>query len=212
MVLESNDTRPEVDELDAGDELTALQLGCPVIETERLLLRPPHPDDVEDIAELANNYNVARMLSSMPHPYFAADATEFIDKVRRAAANGCVYAITEAKTGRFVGVCGLHEDFSRYQLPFIGYWLGEPYWNKGYASEAARSLVDLFFKVTARDQLLISCRTDNHASRRVIEKSGGRYWKSGTAYNRALGEVQHLDHYRVTRGGWMELADDARAS
>ncbi|MEC9343164.1 MAG: GNAT family N-acetyltransferase [Pseudomonadota bacterium] len=202
MVLDAN----QDDELQIADELAALQLGCPVIGTARLLLRPPHRDDIEDIADLANNYQVARMLSSMPHPYFAADAQEFIEKVGRAAAHGCVYAITEASSGRFMGVCGLHEDPSRHALPFIGYWLGEPYWGRGYASEAARALVDLFFKVTDRDQLLISCRVDNHASRRIIEKCGARYWKSGTAYNRALGEMQQLDHYRVTRADWVAAA------
>lgn len=188
------------------EEMRALKLNCPVIETGRLLLRPPHPDDVEDMVRLANNYNVARMLSSMPHPYFAEDAQEFIDKVSRASANGCVYAITEAATGRFAGVCGLHEDPSRYDLPFIGYWLGEPFWGKGYASEAARAMVDLFFKVTAGSELLASCRADNHPSRRVIEKCGGRYWKSGTAFNRALGEMHSLDHFRFTRESWMEAA------
>lgn len=193
-------------EEDLGEELAALQLGCPVVETERLLLRPPHEDDVEDIAALANNYNVARMLSSMPHPYFAEDAREFIDRVKRASVHGCVYAITEAASGRFMGVAGLHEDRSRFDLPFAGYWLGEPYWAKGYASEAARALVDLFFKVTDRDQLMISCRVDNLASRRVIEKCGGRFWKSGTGFNRALGEVQHLEHYRVTRNDWVATA------
>ncbi|MCB1461269.1 MAG: GNAT family N-acetyltransferase [Nitratireductor sp.] len=202
MVLELDEDR----QLEVGEELAALQLDCPVIETERLLLRPPHGDDVEDIAVLANNYNVAKMLSSMPHPYFAADARDFIDRVKRASVHGCVYAVTEARTGRFMGVAGLHEDRSRFDLPFAGYWLGEPYWGKGYASEAARALVDLFFKVTDRDQLLISCRADNHGSRRIIEKCGGRYWKSGTAFNRALGDIQHLDHYRVTRDDWVETA------
>jgi RimJ/RimL family protein N-acetyltransferase len=202
MVLELNEGRQD----EVEEELAALQLGCPVIETEHLLLRPPHDEDVEDIASLANNYNVAKMLSSMPHPYFAADARDFIDRVKRASVHGCVYAVTEAKSGRFMGVAGLHEDRSRYDLPFAGYWLGEPYWGKGHASQAAHALVDLFFKVTDRSQLMISCRTDNHASRRIIEKCGGRYWKSGSAFNRALGDIQHLDHYRVTRGDWVNIA------
>lgn len=190
-------------------ELQALALGCPVVETGRLLLRPPHEDDVEDMVALANNYQVARMLSSMPHPYFAADAREFIDRVRKAAVNGCVYAITAKKTSRFLGVCGLHEDPARHDLPFLGYWLGEPFWAQGFATEAARAMVDLFFKVTAGDCLLASARNDNGASRRVIEKCGGHFWKGGTHYNRALGEMQALEHYLITREHWMEVAGRA---
>lgn len=190
----------------AESELHALALGCPVVETERLLLRPPHEDDVDDLVRFANNYEIARMLSSMPHPYFAEDAREFIERVRKASAGGCVYAITDKRTARFMGVCGLHEDPARDELPFLGYWLGEPFWGRGLATESARAMVDLFFKVTARDGLLASARTDNPASRRVIEKCGGRYWKRGTDYNRVLGEIRNLDHFLITRESWMEIA------
>ena len=187
-------------------EFHAMQLNCPVVSTGRLLLRPPHPDDVEDMVKLADNYRVAGMLGTMPHPYFAEDAIEFINRARVASANGCVYAITSADSGSFMGICGLHEDHARYDLPFLGYWLGEPYWGKGYATEASRAMVDLYFKVTAREELLVSCRTDNHASRRIIAKCGGEFWKNGQAFNKVLGEVQQLEHYRVTRSNWMQMA------
>ncbi|MEZ5871318.1 MAG: GNAT family N-acetyltransferase [Nitratireductor sp.] len=187
---------------DDGD-FHAMKLNCPVISTERLLLRPPHPDDVEDMVKLADNYRVAGMLGTMPHPYFAEDAIEFINRARAASTNGCVYAITDARTGAFMGICGLHEDQVRFDLPFLGYWLGEPFWGHGYASEASRAMIDLFFKVTAREELLVSCRTDNHASRRIIEKCGGIFWKNGQAFNKVLGEIQQLEHYRISRADWM---------
>jgi RimJ/RimL family protein N-acetyltransferase len=183
----------------------ALNLGCPVIETDRLLLRPPHLDDVDDIARLANNYAVARMLASVPHPYFAADAREFVERVL-CGHGGSVYAITKAGNGEFMGISGLHDDRARFELPFLGYWLGEPYWGHGFATEAARAMVDLFFKVTANDELQVSCRIENVASRRVIAKCGGVYWKSSNTFNRALGEMQKVDHFRVTRASWVATA------
>lgn len=190
--------------------IKALKLDCPVIETGRLLLRPPHADDIEDMARLANNYAVARMLASMPHPYFSADAREFLERLSAGVAKvdkaDCVYAITRADNGAFMGVCGLHEDVARFELPFIGYWLGEPYWGSGYATEAARAMVSLFFKVTAGETLMVSCRTENGPSRAIIVKCGGRYWKTGNHYNAALGEMQKVDHYRITRESWMEAA------
>ena len=196
----------------AGSTLRALKLDCPVIETGRLLLRPPHEDDIDDMVRLANNYAVARMLASMPHPYFAADAREYLEKLARSAASGsagkgdCVYAITNTATGAFMGLCGLHEDPARFELPFLGYWLGEPHWGSGYASEAARAMVCLYFKVTANEVLMASCRNDNAASRAIIVKCGGRYWKSGQSYNAALGEMHDVDHFRITRESWMEAA------
>lgn len=203
MILEHGDPTQEHE---SEESRTALRLGCPLIQTERLLLRPPHESDVDDIAELANNYRVAQMLGSMPHPYFREDAREFITKISNSRNGQCVYAITDKKTGRFMGVSGLHEDHQRYELPFIGYWLGEPYWGSGYATEAARAMVALFFKVTDREEMLISCRRDNAGSRRVIEKCGGVYWRDGREYNKALGEWHMLEHYRVSRSSWSEAA------
>ena len=52
--------------------------GCPVLVTERLVLRTPHPEDTNALACLANNARVATMVSRMPHPYTRKDATDFI--------------------------------------------------------------------------------------------------------------------------------------
>lgn len=190
----------------SGDELRALCLDCPVIEAGELLLRPPHIEDAAEIAELANNYEVARMLSSMPHPYFLADARDFIEMTKKSQLDECVYAITLARTGEFIGVCGLHENPSRFELPFMGYWIGEPFWGHGHATNAARAMTDLFFKVTDREELMASCRTDNHGSRAVIKKCGGVFWKFTQAYNKTLGETQSLENYRISRETWVERA------
>ena len=209
MTLLSTTQEPFQPAATIASNIRALKLDCPVIETGRLLLRPPHEHDVEDMVRLANNYAVARMLASMPHPYFAADAREYLEKIAKAGAadkGDCVYAITNAGSGEFMGLCGLHEDPARFELPFLGYWLGEPHWGSGYASEAARAMVCLFFKVTAGETLMASCRTENNASRAIIVKCGGRYWKSGQNYNAALGELQNVDHFRITRESWMEAA------
>ena len=181
----------------------ALFLHSPVIATERLILRPPHEEDAEDMAGLANNRNVARMLGMLPHPHTVEDAREFIDRVSQNAGKACVYAITESETGQFIGVGGLHEDKSRYDLPFIGYWLGEPYWGKGYATETARALVDLYFKVTGEPVLMASVRQDNAASRAVIRKLGGRLQSSERVTHGLFGETNILEHYHITRENWL---------
>ncbi len=189
-----------------ASDLHGLRLNCPVVATARLVLRRPNHNDSDDLVRLADNERVAGMLSSMPHPYTARDAREFLEKSTADGDPGCVYAITHAASGAFMGVCGLHEDLTRFELPFIGYWLGEPFWGKGYATEAARAMTSLFFKVTDRPQLMITCRTDNEASRRVIEKCGGRHWKSSQVFNKAQEIAQDVDHYRVTLESWMEVA------
>ena len=206
MVLERSETGTSTE-----PAFRSLDLKSPILETARLLLRPPHLDDAPDIARLANDYAVASMLASMPHPYFAEDAREFVERVRQKVNGDCVYAVTLKENGEFLGICGIHEDRVRFELPFVGYWLGQPFWGRGYATEAARAMVDLFFKVTDREVLMVSARVDNIGSRRVIEKCGARFWKRGAHYNRALGEMRELDHYRISRDDWFAQAAEDRA-
>lgn len=181
---------------------TALFLDTPLISTERLVLRPPHVVDAEQMAVLADNINIARMLAHMPHPYTIADAEKFITNAQQNSGRACIYSITEAETGQLIGVGSLHETPEDSE-PHMGYWIGEPYWGKGYASEAARGLVDLYFKVTNRPILLVSARVNNEASKKVIRKCGGKHIGSSQAVHPLLGETQHLDHFEITRESWM---------
>lgn len=184
-------------------ESSALFLDCPIIATERLVLRPPHDQDIEEMAALANNINIARMLGKMPHPYTQDDAKAFIEKSTKNIGRACIYAITIQDTGRFIGIGGLHEDTSRYDEPYMGYWIGEPFWHKGYATEAARAMVDLFFKVTNRPALLVSARVNNDASKKIINKCGGLFQSKSTVHHTILNEDLELEHFHISRENWM---------
>ncbi len=195
---------PQCDEAATGFAVEGtLITQCPVLETERLILRPPNQHDVDDMVRLANNPQVALMLTSMPYPYFRADAEEFLASLAYRHAES-VYAITLGEGGTFMGICSLHAAKAPFELSYAGYWLGEEFWGRGYASEATRALVDLFFKVTGYDQMQISCAPENRNSRRVIEKCGGKYWKQGEVFSRSANEVRKIDHYQITRVSWME--------
>ncbi|KDZ98151.1 acetyltransferase [Brucella melitensis] len=74
-------------------------LDCPILVTERLVLRPPHAEDVDAISYLANNARVSSMLARMPHPYTRENALDFVGRVRKGEMGNCIYAITQAETG-----------------------------------------------------------------------------------------------------------------
>ncbi len=179
-------------------------IKCEILTTDRLVLRQPHRDDAEDMALLANNYEIAKNLARMPYPYFDADARDFLKKTSDDADFGCTFALTKADNGRFIGVCGLHDASGVHEHPYMGYWLGEPYWGQGYATEAARVLIDLYFKTTSRETMMASCMSINEASRRVIEKCGGHFWKSENVFSKTLGEDQKIDKFRISRSSWMK--------
>ena len=147
-------------------------MSCCELETERLLLRPPIEADADALTQLANDYDVAKNLSRLPHPYTRADAGFFLEKVKegRAAGTDFNFAVTRKSDGAFLGGCGLHlREHGYFEL---GYWLGRPFWGHGYASEAARRLASFGFRELRAERLLAGWFHDNPASGRVLEKTG----------------------------------------
>lgn len=143
------------------------------LKTERLLLRPLEKADAERLARLANNWNVARMLARMPYPYSLDMAEDWIGRQKSLREEGGEFAYAVTNDEGLIGGCGLqsHADGTHE----IGYWIGEPYWNRGLASEAARAVLD---EATARfgaETIIAGHQADNHASGRVLTKLGFRY-------------------------------------
>lgn len=177
---------------------------CPILLSQRLVLRAPHEDDIDALAHLANNANIATMVARMPHPYTIADAADFVRRTKAGAIGKCVYAITKADTGAFLGCCGIepHEDGRTVEL---GYWLGEPHWNKGYVTEAAQSLTDMVFRTRDVEQIDARCRVMNIASRRVIQKCGFQFQATGMIQSLAVGGMVPVEWYRLDRKTWVSL-------
>ncbi len=142
------------------------------LESERLLLRAPAAFDIAEIVTLAGDYDVAKNLSRMPHPYHEDDARNWIDRMAEARAKGSDYgfAIARKDDGAFMGSCGLHlRDGGAFEF---GYWLGKPFWGRGYATEAARRLVAFAFMELRLETVIAGYFHDNPASGRVLEKLG----------------------------------------
>ncbi|HVK91562.1 MAG TPA: GNAT family protein [Mycoplana sp.] len=177
---------------------------CPILLSQRLVLRAPHEDDIDALAHLANNANIANMVARMPHPYTIADAADFVRRTKAGAIGKCVYAITKADNGAFLGCCGIepHEDGRTVEL---GYWLGEPHWNQGYATEAAQILTDMVFRTRDVDQIDARVRVMNIASRRVIQKCGFQFQATGMVQSLAVGGMVPVEWYRLDRKTWVSL-------
>ena len=107
------------------------------LESERLILRPPRPADIQAMTVWLGDYAVSRNLARVPHPYSEADAEDFVAKRGRHGDGHYSFTILRKEDGVFLGGIGLHLEETGYEF---GYWLGKPFWGVGYASEAARSL------------------------------------------------------------------------
>jgi RimJ/RimL family protein N-acetyltransferase len=169
----------------------------PVLKTARLVLRAPRADDAKAITALINDRRVADNMASIPHPYRRKDAKAFIEN-----AKGKPLFVITLVDGQIIGGCG---GTYRGNHPELGYWLGVPYWGNGYATEAARALVDYCFGELGYDELLAGARVTNPASRRVLEKCGFQW--TGVKLQRvlALNSSAPSDRFRLDRGLWESL-------
>ncbi len=137
------------------------------IKTKRLLLRAPILSDAPFLQKLADNKKLYQVLARLPHPYSIKDAVEFIQNIARSKKEHS-YAIIK-ENDEFIGLIGISVD-GEENLE-IGYWLGEPFWGNGYATEAGRALVK---EVFATGQKIIYSRaiSSNLASINVLKKIG----------------------------------------
>lgn len=134
-------------------------------------LRRPDPADNHIIAELANNRKVWDNLTDiMPHPYSVADANTFINMAVTSDINR-IFAIEQG--GKLAGIIGLHGQAGVFRLTAeIGYWIGEPYWNRGIATKAVRLLTRYGIKQMGLLRIFANVYDFNKASQRVLEKAG----------------------------------------
>jgi RimJ/RimL family protein N-acetyltransferase len=179
--------------------------SVPVLETERLILRAPRRGDIKAIVRLANDRRVAENTARLPHPYRTDDAGRFIAAVNRRDGE-TAFVVTLG--GEPIGVCGVE---LRENAAEIGYWLGVPYWGRGYATEAVRAAIDHAFGALGHDALGAGARVTNPASRRVLEKCGFQWTGVGLYRIRAINSSAPLDRFRLDRGLWASLKAWGRA-
>ena len=171
-----------------------------VLETERLMLRRPTLADVKAIAHLADDRRIAENTRRLPHPYLQEHAIEF---VRAIALNKreTVFLIEN----NFVPIGMVGVDWRPPDAPELGYWLGVEHWGQGFATEAARAVIDFTFEEFDVEHLISGARVANPASRSILEKCGFQW--SGVELHRfeALGSSTPVDCFRLSRSVWSSL-------
>ncbi len=148
-------------------------LPQPVLETERLILRPLRDSDLDAIAALADDAEIAAMTLAIPHPFDRSAGQWWINQSHqeRAAGEAVTYAVTRKEDGAFLGGLSLTVT-AETRTGLLGYWLGRPFWNQGMMTEAVRRI--LFFAFDALDLVAVEAAAlpENTASLRVMEKLG----------------------------------------
>lgn len=176
--------------------------GGQTIETARLTLRAPRAADAAALVALANNPRVAAGAALLPAPFAVADARAWIAAAGQGPGENFVAV---ARAGRaVVGAAGYGPHLGRDEELVLIYWLGEPFWRRGFATEAAQAVVDRAFARGA-ERLWGVCRVTNSRARRVIEKCGFQYRENGMIHSRALKGAMPVERYVLERSVWASL-------
>lgn len=160
---------------------------------EDITLQPLQDSDIPAIANLANNYQIWKNVRDrLPHPYTEQDARDFVSIVQEELS---LYTFGIHYQGTLAGVTGLIPQEDIYQLNAeIGYWIGEPFWNKGIATKAVRLMTTYAFGTLELNRLFAGVFAYNLASMKVLTKAG--FELEGIAKQAILKEGKLIDEYR----------------
>lgn len=183
--------------------MTGMSLTTPTLHTARLRLRPVSSGDAEAVFAIHSNAHVLRYWDSPPWTD-RARAERFIAASRQLAddGSGVRLAIERASDGAFLGWCSLRRWNPDFRSAALGYCLDDSAWGQGYATEAARAVLQWAFDTLDLNRVQAETDTRNRASARVLEKLGFR--REGTLREDCIvnGEVSDSWVFGLLRREW----------
>ena len=145
----------------------------PTLQTSRLILQPFQLEDAPEVQKLAGVREIASTIKNMPHPYEDGMAEKWIRTHQKEFEKGrsLDLAIVIKETTQLCGAIRLHIN-SNFNNAELGYWLGVPYWGRGYCTEAVKATLTYGFESLNLHRIYASHLTRNPASGRVMQKIG----------------------------------------
>ncbi len=175
------------------------------ISTQRLYLRRLREEDGADLVRILSAKEISDTTSSIPHPYTIENAREFLLRQEKSFKEGSaiVLGIFNRSNQEFIGNTGLHRIDS-HKVGELGYAIGVPYWNRGYATEAARAIMEFGFRNLNLRKIAAKYYAHNAASGRVMQKIGLK--KEGCLREEWIknGRVCDVILYGLLRQEWEE--------
>ena len=176
----------------------------PTLRTARLTLRPFRNADAPAVERLAGAYEVALNTLLIPHPYPEGASVEWIARHEADFTGNRIHHFALDADGELVGAMGL--VIKGDGIAEIGYWIGVPYWKRGYATEAAVEVVRYGFEECGMQRIFACHFTRNPASGRVLQKLGMQ--NEGTLRRHLVKWDERIDltFYGILREEWEALS------
>ena len=168
------------------------------IRTERLVLRPPSEGDAVEMGAIFGDERVMRAIGRER----VETPEEILERARRHARffetlGYCIFLARRRDTGELVGDCGLAPAEARGPATEIAWRFAPAHWGRGYATEAARAVLDDAYARTELDEIIAITLPENARSQRVACKLGMSERGMETWYGKTCRV------YLMTRGSWL---------
>jgi RimJ/RimL family protein N-acetyltransferase len=176
------------------------------MRSERLFLRPGWPEDWQEVHAGIADEAIVRNLASAPWPYGAEDARGFAARAQdQRYPHFFITLPTAAEPARIIGCIGLDPVGDAVDL---GYWIAREHWGRGYASEAARAVLELA-EMLGHRRITASHFVDNPASGRVLRKLGFQpTGRTAMRHSKGRGGSAEAVEYALELDGCCDRDDD----
>jgi RimJ/RimL family protein N-acetyltransferase len=142
------------------------------LETERLLFRTHEAKDQADFIAMHTDPEVRRHVGGQAWPVEKAQRRFRNEYLGEPTETYGLWATILKEEGRYIGCCGLRKD---RDVAHLGYYIAQPYWRRGFATEAAKALIDVAFTRLRWVRLVADVDEGNVASRHILQKLGFEY-------------------------------------
>lgn len=145
--------------------------GFPKCYTSRLLLRKLEPEDFPLLICHTNNKNISDHILNIPHPYGEPEAAMRMRYIVQGfkEKSRYIFAIIPESDNALIGEISLHIEAAMQAQ--LAYWIGEPFWNQGFATEAITGILKFGFEKLELESIYATCKETNVGSARVLQKN-----------------------------------------
>lgn len=172
----------------------------PVFITEHLLLRPWSTNDASNLYYYARETEIGLRAGWQPHKSEGESMEVIYNYLMKAGSYAIVLKETNEVIGAVAIFAGSKEERGLGEDPYqaeIGYWIGKPYWGRGYAGEAVKPLVEFGFSELELNKIWIAFYDGNEASKRVAEKLGFSYHHTNEHSFVKLLNEERVEHFMI---------------
>lgn len=183
-------------------------IDIPLLTTQRLVLRPFAGADAETVRALAGDRRIADTTLNVPHPYEPGMAELWITSLETLRATGeqATFAVCLKDTEKLIGAMSLR-IISILSQANLGYWVGHPFWNMGYGTEAATAVVAYAFDALHLHRVYAAHLARNPASGRIMQKLGMQQEGVQREHTRKWNQYEDLVIYGLLKREWQARAE-----